>query len=49
VKTKAAFLGVLTTEGERKLNIGSPFEMTLSLKSEKYHSAKERVNERVLR
>jgi len=49
VKTIAACLGELTTEGKRKLNNGSLLETTLSLKSEKYRSAKERVNEHVLR
>jgi len=37
-----------TIKGERKLYDGRLFEMTLSLKSEKYCSAKNRVNERVL-
>jgi len=45
----AACLGELTMEGKRKLNNGSLFEMTLSLKSEKYHSAKNGVNEHVER
>jgi len=36
-------------KGKEKLKNGSLFEMTLSLKSEKYRSAKKRVNESVLR
>jgi len=49
VKTTTACLGELTTEkGKRKLNSGSLFEMTLSLKSEKYLCGKKRVNEHVL-
>jgi len=45
----AACLGELTTErGKGKINSRSLFETTLSLKSEKYHGAKRRVNERVL-
>jgi len=34
---------------EGKLNNGNLFETTLSLKSEKYRSAKKRVNDRVIR
>jgi len=46
----AAYFGELTTDkGKRKLNKVSLFEMTLSLKSEKYCSVKKRVSERVLR
>jgi len=39
----------LLLKGKRKLNNGSLIETTLSLKSEKYRSAKKRVNECVLR
>jgi len=49
VKVTAACLGEFTIKGEKKLNDGSLFEMTLSLKSEKYRSGKNRVNECVLR
>jgi len=48
VRTTAASVGELTERGKRKLNNCSLFETTLSLKSEKYPSAKKRVNERVL-
>jgi len=49
VKVTAVCLGELTMEGEKEAKQGSLFETILSLKSEKYRSAKIRVNERVLR
>jgi len=48
VKVTAACLGELTTEGKEKGAKQWLFETTLSLKSEKYRCAKNRVNERVL-
>jgi len=44
VRTAVACLGELTSKrGKRKLNNDSLFETTLSLKSEKYRSAKKRL------
>jgi len=49
VKTAAACLGELLLIREKEAKQGSLFETTLSLKREKYRSAKKRVKERVLR
>jgi len=49
VKVTLACLGELTMEGEKEAKHGSLFEMLLRLKSEKYRSAKNRENDRVLR